>query len=397
VRREREIELLERLKGARPDRPWSFAPASMRNPASAYTDPARFERERRLLFRGRPQLVGLADECREPGAWLAAELGGAPLAVVRQADGSLRAFVNICRHRGAPLLAGSGEGLRRIVCPYHGWVYDADGRLLSRPASEGGFDDLGLDCSLHARAVAEKHGLIFVHPESAAPFDVDDALHGAQEELADYRLAGYVHVETRARTWRMNWKLVLDTFTEAYHIRWLHKASIAPHFACDLLFDAYGPNPRAIGLRKEAVEQLACKPREDWRLLPYATAQYFLPPRALLVHQVDHVELWRLEPVDVSTTRVSTSLYAPEAPKDDRARAYWKKNLDILLGVTEREDFPLMEQVQRNLESGALPELVYGRIEPALIHLHRGLDEALAQSEGAGVNSSCGRATPRSA
>jgi len=377
MRREREIELLERLKGARPDRPWSFAASSMRNPASAYTDPARFERERRLLFRGRPQLVGLTDECREPGDWLCAEIGGVPLAIVRQADGSLRALVNICRHRGASLLEGSGSALRRIVCPYHGWVYDADGRLLNRPAAEGGFDDLAIECDLHRRAVAEKHGLIFVHPDGAAPFAVDDVLCGAEAELADYGLAGYVHFETRARTWRMNWKLVLDTFTEAYHIRWLHKASIAPWFACDVIFDAYGPNPRAIGLRKEAVEQLEREPRENWRLLPYATAQYFLPPRALLVHQVDHVELWRLEPIDVSTTRVSTSLYAPEAPKDDKARAYWTKNLDVLLGVTEREDFPLMEGVQRNLESGALPEVVYGRIEPALVHLHRGIDAAL--------------------
>jgi phenylpropionate dioxygenase-like ring-hydroxylating dioxygenase large terminal subunit len=313
----------------------------------------------------------------QAGDWLASEHGGVPLAVVRQADGGLRAMVNICRHRGATLLQGSGAALRRIVCPYHGWVYDADGRLLNRPASAGGFDDVATECDLHRRAV-EKHGLIFVHPDSAAPFEVDDALHGAQDEIADYGLDGYIHVETRRRDWRMNWKLVLDTFTEAYHIRWLHKDSIAPYFACDLIFDAYGPNPRAIGLRKEAVEQLDVEPRENWKLLPYATAQYFLVPNALLVYQVDHVELWRLEPLDVSTTRVSTSLYAPEPPATDKARAYWKKNLDLLLKVTESEDFPLMEQIQKNLESGALPEVIYGRIEPALVHLHREIDKALA-------------------
>ena len=383
MRQARQIELLERLRGARPDRPWSFAEASYRNPASAYTDPGRFAAERGLLFRGRPQLVGLTDDCREPGDWLAVEHGGVPLIVSRRADGGLSAFVNICRHRAATLLQGGGSGLRRIVCPYHGWVYDGDGKLLSRPASAGGFDDVSGSCDLHRRAVAEKHGLIFAHPGGAEPFDVDDALHGAQEELADYGLAGYVHFETRRRDWRMNWKLVLDTFTEAYHIRWLHKDSIAPYFACDLIFDAYGPNPRAIGLRKEAVEQLEREPREDWKLLPYATAQYFLAPSALLVHQVDHVELWRLEPIDVSTTRVSTSLYAPEAPKDEKARSYWKKNLDLLLKVTESEDFPLMEQIQRNLESGALPEVVYGRIEPALVHLHRAINEALDQAEPA--------------
>jgi phenylpropionate dioxygenase-like ring-hydroxylating dioxygenase large terminal subunit len=377
MRLARQVELLERLKGARPDRPWSFAEASYRNPAAAYTDPERFAKERRVLFRGGPQLVGLSDDCRKPGDWLATEQGGVPLIVARQADGGLGAFVNICRHRGATLLEGGGGDLKRIVCPYHGWVYDAGGRLMSRPASEGGFDDVASECDLHRRAVAEKHGLIFVHPDSAEPFDADDALHGAEVELADYGLAGYVHVETRRRDWRMNWKLVLDTFTEAYHIRWLHKGSIAPYFACDLIFDAFGPNPRAIGLRKEAVEQLAREPRETWRLLPYATAQYFLVPNALLVYQVDHIELWRLAPLDVSTTRVSTSLYAPEAPATAKARAYWKKNLDLLLQVTESEDFPLMERIQKNLESGALPEVIYGRIEPALVHLHKEINKAL--------------------
>lgn len=381
MRREREIELLERLKGADPDRPWSFAPASLRNPAAAYVDPARFAKELRALFRGRPQFVGLTDDCRKPGDYVATEIGGAPIAVVRHADGSLRAFVNVCRHRAATLLEGRGEGLKRIVCPYHGWVYDADGRLLNRPASAGGFDDLSGDCDLHARAVAEKHGLIFAHPSSAAPFDVDDVLCGAEAELAPFGLADYVHVETRARTWRMNWKLALDTFTEAYHIRWLHKRTIAPHFACDVIFDAYGPNPRAIGLRKEALTQLEREPRENWRLLPYATAQYFLTPSALLVHQIDHVEVWRLQPLDVSTTRLATSLYAPEPPRDEKARAYWRKNLDLLLQVTESEDFPQMERIQRNLESGALSEVVYGRIEPALIHLHASVNRALAEIE----------------
>jgi phenylpropionate dioxygenase-like ring-hydroxylating dioxygenase large terminal subunit len=206
---------------------------------------------------------------------------------------------------------------------------------------------------------------------------VDDVLAGAECELADYGLGDYVHVETRTREWRMNWKLVLDTFAESYHIRFLHHASIGPHFMCDTLFDAFGPNLRVIGLRKDVVEQLQTLPREQWALLPYGTVQYFLVPNGLLVYQRDHVEVWRIEPLDVDRVSVATSLYASEAPRDEKARAYWRKNLDLLLQVTGTEDFPLMEEIQRNLASGALPEVVYGRIEPALAHLHAAIDAAL--------------------
>jgi phenylpropionate dioxygenase-like ring-hydroxylating dioxygenase large terminal subunit len=381
MRQERQVELLQRLVGIDTTKPWSRAAASLRNPAASYTNPARFQREMTVLFRGRPQFVAMSGEVEKPGSYLTAQLGGVPILVTRQPDGTLRALVNACRHRGATLLHGCGaEGARRIVCPYHGWAYDSDGRLLARPGAGDGFDDLTGNFDLHQRAVSEKYGLIFVHPSSAEPFEVDDVLCGAESEIADYGLEKFVHIETRSNTWAMNWKLVLDTFTESYHLRFLHRDSIAPYFLCDTLFDAFGPHPRAIGLRSTVVPQLTEKPRGEWQLLPHATAQYFLVPNGLVVYQLDHIEVWRLTPVDAGTTKVATSIYAPTAPHSEKARGYWKKNLDLLLKVTETEDFPAMVQIQSNLASGALPEVVYGRIEPALSHLHASINAALEAS-----------------
>ena len=175
----------------------------------------------------------------------------------------------------------------------------------------------------------------------------------------------------------MNWKLVLDTFTESYHIRTLHKSSIGPMFNSDcVIFEAFGRNCASIGLRKDVVDETR-KPKEEWSLLPYGTIQYFLVPNAVVVHQLDHVEVWRVEPLDVRTTRVTTSIHAPTEPETDRARRYWTRNLDLLLQVTGTEDFPLMEAVQANLDAGVVTELVHGRNEPPLIHLHRSIEDAL--------------------
>lgn len=130
-----------------------------------------------------------------------------------------------------------------------------------------------------------------------------------------------------------------------------------------------------MGLRKSVFDELA-KPEAERSIIPYGTIQYFLVPTGLVVHQLDHVETWRVTPIDVRTTEVTTGIFAPDPP-DDRARRYWIKNLDLLLQVTGTEDFPLMEKIQRSLDSSAVPDVVYGRNEPALVYLHRAIDAAL--------------------
>jgi phenylpropionate dioxygenase-like ring-hydroxylating dioxygenase large terminal subunit len=379
MRHERQIELLRSLKDLDPHQPWPLAPATMRNAASAYADPARFEDEKRILFRRRPQMLALSSECATPGAFITADLGGVPVVVVRQTDGSLRGLINACRHRGAPVAEGQGER-PRFACPYHGWVYDLDGALLARPYAEAAFDDAPkADCGLKPIFVAEGYGLIFAQVEDGEAMTADTALSGAQDEIKDYGLEGYVLVEARENTWNVNWKLVLDTFTESYHIRALHKNSIAPSYSTDVsLCNTFGPHPQMIGLLKSVFEEIKKPSEADWNFLPHTTTQYIFMPSGLITYQRDHIELWRVTPLSVGRTLVRTSLYAPEPPASDKARAYWKKNLDLLLSVTGTEDFPLMERIQTTLASGALPELIYGRNEPALIHLHRSINEALA-------------------
>jgi phenylpropionate dioxygenase-like ring-hydroxylating dioxygenase large terminal subunit len=383
MRHERQVELLNRLEGVDAPRPGPLAPASMHNPATAYTGADRYDAEMRTLFRGQPVLVAPSCELRDPGSYVTLSAGGVPLAVVRQDDKSVRGFVNVCRHRGSTLLGSAcGEGLRSIRCPYHAWTYGLDGGLLRFPGAEAGFDDV--DKATHGLIevpVAEGLGLVFAIADPAAsPFDVEAALHGAGDEIGDFDIADYDLVDTRDHEWAMNWKLVMDTFTEPYHIPWLHKDSIAPYYLFDRwIHDSYGPHQRFIGCRKSVLDEFAKPSEDDWDLLPHSTLQYLLVPNAVLVHQVDHLELWRLQPIAPDRTLVRTSVYSP--PDPPRRPEYYVKNLDILLGVTNTEDFPMQEQVQRNLASGAMPELVYGKMEPALVAYHTAVNELVAIGE----------------
>ena len=382
MRHERQVELLRRLTAADAPRPGPLGAQSLHNPASVYTSVERFEAEMRVLFGGMPQLAALSCEVAKPGSYTTTTIGRVPVVVVRQPDGSVRAFVNACRHRGAAIFTDlSGDGLRAITCPYHSWTYGLDGCLRSFPGAEAGFDDIDKSThGLHEVAAAEAHGLIMVRLDQK-PFDVTEALCGAADELADYGLADYQHIDTRSNEWNMNWKLVMDTFTEPYHIPSLHKDSIAPYYHFDRwIFDAYGPYPRFIGLRKGVLDE-AMKPNEDdWQLLPYGTTQYLLIPNAVLVHQIDHIELWHLVPLGPDRTVCVTSIYAPPGELSERARGYFVKNLDVLLGVTNTEDFPAQERVQRNMACGAMTDVVYGKMEPALVHYHTAINKLLADA-----------------
>lgn len=351
--------------------------------AAAYTDPARFEHERISLFGSGVLFMAMSCEVPEPGDYVTGDFGGVSIVVVRQTDGSLRAMVNGCRHRGAPVVepGSAGNCASAMTCPYHAWTYELDGQLRSRPGSAGAFDDVTMDCGLHPRAVAEKHGLVFIRPDSTDAIDVDEHLSGTEDDLGSFGLADYVHIESRTNEWNMNWKLILDTFAESYHIRTLHRDSLAPTFNSDtVIFEAFGRHALSVGLRKDFADEFA-KPRDEWSLLPYGTIEYFLVPNALVVHQLDHLEVWRVEPLTVDTCRTVTSIYAPTDPATDRARDYFVKNLDLLLQVTGTEDFPLMEQIQKSLASGAVPEIVYGRNEPPLIHFHQSINQLLAGAD----------------
>ena len=377
MQRSRQIELLDRMKHPDPYVKWTYASASMHNPVSHYIDPAWFEDERAALFRARPLFAGLSVECAGAGSYMTLDCGGIPIAVVRQRDGSLAAFVNICRHRAATLLKGCGKnGTGRIVCPYHAWTYDSAGKLLARPQSDDAFADIGGDCDLAPRAVQEKHGLIFVHPSSDQPFEVDDLLCGMEQEFTEYGIDSAHHIETRVSTWEMNWKLLLDTFLEPYHVRYLHRKTIDPVFFPHQLYDRFGPMPRVIGLRRTIMEQLA-ESRDSWRLFPHAAAVYVLMPNALMTYQGDHLETWRIEPIGAHTTRAYTTIFSPEPPKTEKAMQYWMKNLEVLCDVAMNEDFPCQLDVQRNFSSGAIREVVYGRLEPALIQFHSTVNAAV--------------------
>jgi len=134
MNRQDQIGLLKRLLHYVDNRTTAMADAPWRNDVSVYTDANHFAREQQVLFRRHPILMGFASEWSEPGAFRTDDYCGVPVMVVRGRDGKLRAFLNVCRHRGAKVAAGCGKA-RMFACPYHAWTYDLSGKVLGGGAS----------------------------------------------------------------------------------------------------------------------------------------------------------------------------------------------------------------------------------------------------------------------
>lgn len=379
MRHQTQLALARRIMDYLETRSTSMAERVYRNPVSDYTCPEQFAAERQRFFRSAPLLVGLSCELPAPGDFLTDDFAGVPILVVRDEAGRANAFLNVCRHRGARVAEGRGRVKKAFVCPYHAWSYDRGGALIARPHDEC-FP--GVEPAAHGLRplpLAERHGMIFVAADPAARIDLEAQLGGLDDDLAAYGFERYHHYETRDLERAMNWKLVVDTFLETYHLNVLHKRTIDPIIMSNLAaFDAYGRNLRMIAVRRSFAE-LKAQPEDEWDLIKHTAIVYVLFPNTVLLMQGDHLETWRVYPAgdDPGRARMHVSLYTPEPATSESARRHWDLNFKLLLDTVEKEDFPVGEGIQRGFRSGAQAHITFGRNEPALGHYHGQIREAL--------------------
>jgi choline monooxygenase len=188
-------------------------------PWSWYSDPAVLDAERERIFRRAWHYVGHVGRLPEPSSYFACATGGLPAVVTRDGDGELRAFLNVCRHRGSELVEGAGRR-DTLQCPYHAWTYGLDGQLRSAPRAERevGFDSAGL--GLLALSLDRWGPFLFVGADPEAP--------PPSQLLAAARLpfdpAGLVFRERVDYALEANWKVAVENYLECYHCPTAHPA-----------------------------------------------------------------------------------------------------------------------------------------------------------------------------
>ncbi|MEM7104626.1 MAG: aromatic ring-hydroxylating dioxygenase subunit alpha [Bacteroidota bacterium] len=197
-------------------------------PVEAYTSKEWFELEKEKIFSNTWQYAGLIEDLSHPGDYITTQCGNQNILVVKGKDEKLRAFHNICRHRGTQLLRAVGKKQTAITCPYHDWTYNLSGQLISVPEKETEFPDLELDkICLHKASVDTWRGIIWVHPNPEADPNTT-WFKGIEEQLGPHypeRLKEYPNT-TYEKVINANWKIVVENFIDVYHLSHLHASTL---------------------------------------------------------------------------------------------------------------------------------------------------------------------------
>jgi len=329
-------------------------------PAWIYHDPEFFEIEKRRIFRRSWQIVCHVNDIPKRGDYHCLDLLGESIVAVRGADGAVRSFHNVCRHRASRLLDGpKGHCMDRIVCPYHAWTYALDGRLIGVPHRVT-FRDL--DLAKLALVALEQEifmGFIFVRLEAGLP-SVQEMAAPYIDELALYRMEELVpqgRVTLRPR--RVNWKNIGDNYSDGMHI------SVAHPGLTRLFGRSYGIEARewidkmwgtlretAAGSWSERsyrklLPPVAHLPPERQRLWTY----FKLWPNVAFDVYPDQIDFMQFLPVSPTETLIREIAYVhPDARREMRAARYlnWRINRQVNL-----EDTALIERVQAGMTSSS--------------------------------------------
>ncbi|MEN0041813.1 MAG: aromatic ring-hydroxylating dioxygenase subunit alpha [Pseudomonadota bacterium] len=346
-------------------------------PQRAYVEADWFARERRSLLFSEFHFAGFADALKVPGDFITATICGYPMFVILDQDETLRAFHNLCRHRGTELLEGDGNCGKTIVCPYHRWTYMLDGRLRGLPNRDL-FEELNrAELGLKPASVGRWKGMVFVSPDPQSNF---------AEWISPLRDVAFPHdIETqdlvRGQEFvyriKCNWKVFFENAIDGYHLAYLHEHTLGgPEPALNEWVNLgkhmvwYSTERDGIRNRipkfvedQTAKSSIATIPGAD---VPGYGGVYMLYPTTIITPSPWSLTISAMEPVDATTTIMRATTFVAnswfrysESPSDaegyDKSTGLiesknWKKH-PLETGDFQTEDIWVCEKMQRSLAS----------------------------------------------
>lgn len=323
-----------------------------------YLDPELIEVEQERIFERTWQLIGHVSALPRPGSYTTGFAGSQPVLVLRDESGGLRAYRNVCRHRGSCLLTGSGQCKGAVRCRYHGWTYRFDGSLIGVPEALQFGERLDKSAlGLHPVRVEELCGLVFVNldPEAVSLAELTGDLAARLER---YRIGALEPFSPAGGTQPANWKVVAENYLEGYHIPIAHPGLMRmldyKHYGTELhehyvwVEAPLREKPSSNRLERLYAQLVAPMPGltdEDRRTWRYA----FIYPNTTIDLYPDQVNTWQMRPDGVGRTRDMFACYrSPHSGPRTRAVQWLNQRLNTLVLA---EDIDLVRNVQLGLRT----------------------------------------------
>jgi Rieske 2Fe-2S family protein len=343
-------------------------------PGIFYTSPEIFQREIETIFMREWLCVGRLEEFEHPGDYHALRVAGEPLVVCRGGDNQLRAFRNLCQHRGVEVAVGQGN-TKRFICRYHAWTYGTDGRLTGAPHSDevAGFDFKA--CRLPQLELDTWGGYVFVN------FDPQcRPLGECLDEDGVREFAGFLQPENTRISDRFefevpcNWKFVPENLMDMYHVGVIHKASFGAHFPVsdfryNLTGRGYNAAYESFTMAPGGVTLFGAMPWLEGKVSDKFACTTWIRPSMNLFGRHDLIQPWVAMPLGINRTHITIYTQLPTEFFERPGFAEKNRIYADFIRLVATEDEAMLESLQAGAGSRGFVPGPTVNLERAIHHL----------------------------
>ena len=354
-------------------------------PGYYYTSQEIFQREIDTIFMREWLCVGRIEEYANEGDYRAMRIAGEPLLICRGSDRTLRAFRNLCQHRGVEVAVGQGN-TKRFVCRYHAWTYGTDGRLVGAPHSSevDGYDFK--DCRLPTVNLDTWGGYIFVNFDLACRPLAECLDQDGVREFAAFLQPENTRVSDKFEfEVPCNWKFVPENLMDMYHVGVIHKTSFGAHFPVnDFRFNLTGRGYNAVyeslTMAPNGVTLFGAMPWLEGKVSDKFACTTWIRPSMNIFGRHDLIQPWVAMPIDVNRTHITVYTQLPETYFDLPGFAEKNKIYADFIRLVATEDEAMLESLQTGVSSRGFTPGPTVKLERAIHHLlNYYLDTLLAE------------------
>ena len=348
----------------------------MVKPVADYTDNEIISSEVNKIFYDHPVPIALSAEFKENNSYKAAKVIDTPLLITRGEDGVVRTFINICKHRGAPVCPEGTGKKSKFNCTYHGWMYNNTGNLVNIFKSDTFGDIDKSKIKLTELFCEERSGFIWACLNPDIKYDLNKWMNGFDAELDDIDLENW-HLFKSIKINGPMWKICWDGYTDGYHHHMVHPEPVGKNTIVNLIaHDTYGPHQRfAFGLKN--IDELSDIEEKDWEPENHLRLIHSVfPNSSISAIQNEHCLVSIIFPSpDLQETVTTQYILCLKEPKTKEEIKKAEEFAELSRAAIIDEDYPINFKIQESIHSKANTEFLFGKNEPIQQHYHNWIEK----------------------
>ena len=374
--RNKLISLAKRLLAHNLNGTTDQADGIMVKPVADYTDNKIISSEVNKIFYDHPIPIALSAEFKENNSYKAAKVIDTPLLITRGEDGVVRTFINICKHRGAPVCPEGSGRKSKFNCTYHGWMYNNTGDLVNIFKSDTFGDIDKSKIKLTELFCEERSGFIWACLNPEIKYDLNKWMNGFDAELDDIDLKNW-HLFKSIKINGPMWKICWDGYTDGYHHHMVHPETVGKNTIVNLIaHDTYGPHQRfAFGLKN--IDELSDIEEKDWEPENHLRLIHSVfPNSSISAIQNEHCLISIIFPSpDLQETVTTQYILCLKEPKTKEEIKKAEEFAELSRAAIIDEDYPINFKIQESIHSKANTEFLFGKNEPIQQHYHNWIEK----------------------